>query len=158
MKEGELRLLDKITEDVRKLKEYELRKGRGIRVARSAILTIGGKKMPATIVVGGLGATAVFTEFTGPNGTGSVIAPLSTPVFSSSDETIATVDQSGNITAVAPGTATISAVDNGNNLSASDTVTVSAATPPPPPVAESATLVITANVAAPAATAAPAAS
>ena len=113
--------------------------------AHSATLTIGDSSMPAAIVVGGNGAKAVFTEFTGPNGTGNPIAPIQTPVFSSSDATVATVDQSGNVTAVAPGTATISAVDNGNKLSASDTVTVTAAVTPPPPVAQSATLVVTAN-------------
>lgn len=143
----ELRLLEQIERDVHKLEEYELRKSRGFVLARSAVMTIGGSKMPANIVVGGNGAKAVFTEFTGLAGAGNAIAPILTPVFSSSDETIATVDQSGNVTAVAPGTATISAIDNGNNLSASDTVTVTAAvvTPPPPPVAQSATLVVTAN-------------
>lgn len=144
-RDKELSLLEQIARDLRKVEEYEAMKARGMRVARSAVLTIGGSKMPATIVVGGAGATAVFTEFTGLAGTGSVIAPISTPVFSSSDVTIATVDQSGNVAAVAPGTATISATDPGNNLTASDTVTVTAAVTPPPPVAQSATLVVTAN-------------
>jgi hypothetical protein len=117
-------------------------------LALSATLKIGDSTMPASIAIGGLGATAVFTEFSGANGTGVTVAPEQTPVFSSSDVTIATVDQSGNVVAVAVGTATISATDPGNSLTASDTVTVTAA------VATSATLVVTANVAAPAAPAA----
>ena len=150
LKEEELKVLEKIREDAQKLKEYFLRRDRGLRVARSAFLKIGGCRMPATITVGGKGAVAVFTEFTGLNGTGSTIAPVSTPVFSSSDETVATIDQLGNVVAVAAGTATISATDPGNNLTASDTVTVEAAAPPPPPpppppTAQSATLVVTAN-------------
>ncbi len=149
-REKELRRLEAIERDIHKIEEHELRKSRGMVVARSAKLVIGGQDMPATIVVGGAGAVAVFTEFTGTNGTGSIIAPISTPAFSSSDSTIATVDQLGNVVAVAPGTATITATDSGNNLTASDTVTVQAAAPPPPPpppppTAQSATLVVTAN-------------
>lgn len=93
--------------------------------------------MPATIQIGGKGATAVFTEL---NAQGGTVAPIDAPVFVSSDPTIATVDPaSGAVAAVAVGTATISASDAGNSLSASDTVTV---TPAP---AVSATLVVTAN-------------
>jgi len=145
-KQDELERIEKLEKQVHLIEEYELKKSRGMLVARSVILTIGDKDMPATILVGGNGAKAVFTEFTGLNGTGNVIAPILAPVFSSSDTTIATVDQSGNITAVAPGAAVISAIDSGNNLSASDTVTVNAAAPPPPPppVAQSATMVVTA--------------
>ena len=95
--------------------------------------------MPATIHLNGHGATAVFTEFDGPNGTGNPVPAIGPVSFTSSDPTIATVDNSGNIAAVAAGTATITATDAGNSLTASDTVTVTAA------VAVSATLVITAN-------------
>lgn len=110
-------------------------------LALSATLRFeGDSDMPATINVGGKGAQAVFTEFNGANGTGSPVAPIQPPVFSSSDATIATVDPaSGAVTAVAPGSATISASDAGNGLSASDTVTVL------PALAVSATLVVTAN-------------
>jgi len=95
--------------------------------------------LPAQLNVGQT-ATAVFKEFTGPNGTGAEIAPIGPVSFSSSDSTIATVDTStGLVTAVAPGTATITATDSGNGLSASDSVSDQ------PLVAVSATLVITAN-------------
>lgn len=93
--------------------------------------------MPADILVGQT-ATAVLHEFTGPGGTGMEVAPIGPVAYSSSDTTIATVDPvTGSITGVAVGTATINGVDNGNGLSAADTVNVHAA------VAQSATLVIT---------------
>jgi trimeric autotransporter adhesin len=93
--------------------------------------------MPATLPVGST-ATATLVEWTGPNGTGSQIAPIGPVTYSSSDPTIATVDaNSGLVTAVAPGTATITGTDAGNGLSASDSVSDT------PLVAASATLVIT---------------
>jgi hypothetical protein len=108
--------------------------------ALSAKLTIDGESMPASIAIGGKGAQAVFTEFSGLAGTGTVIAPVAPIAFSSSDPTIATVDPvSGAIVAVAVGTATITGTDSGSSLSASDTVTVT------PELAQSATLVVTAN-------------
>lgn len=95
--------------------------------------------MPATLQVGQT-ATAVFTEFSGPNGTGVVVAPIGPVSFSSDHPEIATVDPtSGLVTAVAPGTATITGTDAGNGLSASDSVSDQ------PLVAQSATLVITPN-------------
>lgn len=102
----------------------------------------GRRFMPATIQVGAT-ATAVYKEWTGPNGTGDEIAPLAAPSFDSSDVIVATVDGNGLVTGVAAGTATITGTDHNNNLSGSDTVTVEG--PPPPPVAQSATLVVTAN-------------
>jgi uncharacterized protein YjdB len=115
----------------------------GSSVAQSAILTFtdakGNKIMPATLTVGQT-ANSVFTEFTGLNGTGVVIAPIGPVTFSSSAPLVATVDPaSGLVTAVGPGTATITATDSGNGLSASDSVSDTAL------VAQSATLVITAN-------------
>jgi uncharacterized protein YjdB len=98
--------------------------------------------MPATIIVGGNGALASFQEWSGPSGTGSQVPPVGPVTFASDNPAVATVDESGNVAAVAPGTANISALDAGNGLTASDVVTVSAAPPPP---AQSATLVLTAN-------------
>ena len=94
--------------------------------------------MPATLTIGQT-ATAVFKEFSGPNGTGVVVAPVGAVTFVSSDPTIATVDPAGIVTAVAAGAATITATDAGNNLSASDSVSDT------PLTAQSATLTITAN-------------
>ena len=106
----------------------------------SAKLTIEGVGMPATIQVGGTGAQAVFTEFDGLNGTGNVAQDGGPVAFASSNTAVATVDPaSGAVTAVAPGTATISGTDSVNQLTASDTVTVTAGAP------QSATLVVTAN-------------
>lgn len=102
----------------------------------------GRRFMPATIQVGKT-ATAVYKEFTGPNGTGDEIAPLAAPSFSSSDPNVATVDGNGLVTGMGAGTATITGTDHLNSLSASDTVEVQG--PPPPPVAQSATLTVTAN-------------
>lgn len=94
-----------------------------------------------TVIVGQT-ATAVFQEFDGPDGSGNVVAPVGAVTYSSSDDSIATVDpSSGLITAVAAGTVTISATDAGNGLSASAPLIDN----PVAPVAQSATLTITAN-------------
>lgn len=106
----------------------------------SAKLTIEGVGMPATIQVGGTGAQAVFTEYDGLNGTGNVAQDGGAVAFASSNPAVATVDPvSGAVVAVAPGEATISGTDATNQLTASDTVTVTAGAP------QSATLVVTAN-------------
>lgn len=112
------------------------------------------RTMPAKLQVGRT-ASSVFTEFDGPNGTGNVVQPSGPISFVSDHPEIATVDSSGKVTAVAANadgsdaTATITASDSAsqNKVSASDTVTVSAAAPPPPPpgVAQSATLVVSAD-------------
>lgn len=107
-----------------------------------SLLKKGIRYMSATIQVGGT-ATAVYKEWTGPNGTGDEIAPVAHPSFSSSDVNVATVDGDGVVTGVGAGSVTITATDPGNALSASDTTEVQG--PPPPPVAQSATLVVTAN-------------
>ena len=109
---------------------------------RSANLTFtqnGDPLMPATIVVGGNGAKAVFTEFSGPGGTGSPVPPVGTVGFTNDNPSVATVDANGNCTAVGPGTTTVTGTDSGNGLTASDALTVT------PAVAQSATLVLTAN-------------
>lgn len=93
--------------------------------------------MPAQLAVGKT-ATAVLQEFVVAGG--PVVPNIGPVVFSSSDATIATVDPaSGLITAIAPGVATITGLDQGNSLTASDTVSDTA------PVATIAQLVITPN-------------
>jgi hypothetical protein len=97
--------------------------------------------MPATLSIGQT-ATAIATEWSGPNGTGSPLAAAGPIAFSSSDATIATVDPaSGLVTAVGPGTATITGTDSTNGLSGSDVVSDS------PITAQSLTVVVTANAA-----------
>ena len=111
--------------------------------AQSATLQIqdskGNKIMPATLTIGAT-ATAVFQEWSGLNGTGAKLPPVGAVSFTSSDPSIATVDAtSGLVTAVGPGTATISGTDAGNGLTASDVVSDT------PLTAQSATVVVTAN-------------
>jgi hypothetical protein len=113
--------------------------------AHSATLTLfddeGEPLMPATIVVGQT-ATAVYTEWSGPAGTGTALPDAGPVAFTSSDPTNAPVDpNTGIVTGVGATTATITGTDATNNLTASDTVTVTAAVT----VAQSATLVLTAN-------------
>jgi hypothetical protein len=120
----------------------EVRQIRDILTPRlSATLTVttkGEKSMPATILVGKTGQAA-YQEWSGPNGTGDKLPSAGPVTFSSSSPTVATVDpNSGLVTAVAVGTATITGSDATNSLTASDTVTVTE-------VATSATLVVTAN-------------
>jgi hypothetical protein len=100
-----------------------------------------GKLMPATIHMNGNGATFVFTEFSGPGGTGDIVPPSGPITYSSSDLAVGSVDSNGNVAAVGVGTCTISGSDpaSENKVSASDTLTVTAA------VAVSATGVLTAN-------------
>ena len=94
--------------------------------------------MPASIVVGKT-ATSTWQEWSGPNGTGDKLPPAGPVTYASSDATIATVDaNTGVVTGVAAGTATITGTDGTNSLTASDTVTVTAE------VAVSATLTLTA--------------
>lgn len=80
--------------------------------------------MPATIHVTGNGAQATFTEFTGPNGTGNQVAPVGPVVYSSDNTSVATVDSNGLCNAVGIGTCNITGTDQGNSLTASDTLTV----------------------------------
>ena len=97
--------------------------------------------MPATIIVGGHGAKFAFTEFSGPNGTGIVVAPIGIVQYATSDPLIGLVDASGNVTAVGAGTCNIVGKDPGNSLTAFDILTVQASAV----VAVSATGVLTAN-------------
>lgn len=98
--------------------------------------------MPATILVGGT-ASSLFQEWTGPNGTGTVVPNAGAIQYTSDNPAVATVDpSSGVVTGVSAGSANITGTDPANSLSASDSVTVN--TPPPPP-AVSATLTLTAN-------------
>lgn len=90
----------------------------------SATIKFEGVTMPKTIAPGGT-ATAVFQEWTGPSGTGTVVPNAGSIAFSSDNTAVATVDAStGAVTAIADGTANISGKDSVNNLSASDVLTV----------------------------------
>jgi len=106
--------------------------------AQSATLHLSdgkGHLMPVTLQVNGPGASAApppagspagvgFEEFDGANGTGNQIAPIGPMTYLSSNPAVASVDGNGNVTAVAVGTAEITATDTGNNLSATDVATV----------------------------------
>jgi hypothetical protein len=107
----------------------------------SAKLTFKGVSgMPATIQVGGSGAQAVFTEFSGLNGSGAITPDGGPIAFSSDNPAVATVDPvSGAVVAVSVGSANIIGLDSVNGLTAQDSVTVTAAAP------LSATLVVTAD-------------
>lgn len=103
---------------------------------------IGGNKMSATIQVGKT-ASSLFQEWSGPNGTGTVVPPVGAVTFSSDNTAVATVDpNTGIATGVSAGTANIKGQDGTNGLSASDVLTVTAAGPGP---AVSATLTLTAQ-------------
>jgi hypothetical protein len=125
-----------------------------LTAAQSATLTFVSEKgepiMPARIVVGGAGAKALFTEFAGPTGTGAVVPPSGPISYASDNLAVATVDASGNVTAVganadgSDATANISGLDpaSANKVTASDVITVGKAAAA---VAQSATLALTAN-------------
>lgn len=113
--------------------------------ARLFLTTKGDKTMPASIAVGGKGAKATYQEFNGPSGTGNAVPPVGTVNFASDNPSVATVDALGNIAAVSPGTANITASDSGapQVSPASDVLTVTPAQQGNTPV--SATLTLTAN-------------
>lgn len=68
------------------------------------------------------------------NPTTPSIPPIGPLVYASDNTAVVTVDPTGGIaTMVAPGTANVSVIDQGNNLT--DTVTFTVAGTPPPPVA-----------------------
>jgi hypothetical protein len=105
----------------------------------------GDHHMPATLTTVGQTASSLYQEWDGPNGSGNPLSPAGPVSYATSDASIATVDaSSGQVTAVANGTATITGSDSANGLSASDIVTVAIAA-----AAQSATLVITADTAQP---------
>ena len=111
-------------------------------LAKRVFVVKKGLAMSATILVGGT-ASSLFQEWTGPNGTGTVVPDAGAPVFTSSNPAVATVDPaSGVATGVSAGTATITGTDPVNNLTGSDVLTVNA---PPPPAAVSATETLSAN-------------
>lgn len=120
-----------VLEDIR----AELREQRP--KAKSATLSLGGNKMPLTINVGGKATAAppAFKEWDGPNGTGNQVPPVGPLNYTSDNTAVATIDTSGAIAGVAAGTANITVTDAGNNLSATDVLTVQA-------VAVSATLAL----------------
>jgi hypothetical protein len=91
--------------------------------------------MPQSVQLGSAPGSYLFQEFTGPAGTGSVIAPVGAVTYSSDTATVATIDpNSGQLAYIGVGTANISGADAGNGLTATDQLTVTAAT------AQSATL------------------
>jgi hypothetical protein len=87
---------------------------------------------------------AIFTEYSGPNGTGTVVPPVGNLLYESDSPAVATVDPASGVvtpvSATASGTggvaglATISCVDQGNAIQASAQIQVSSTT------AQSATL------------------
>src|ERR1700685_873226 len=94
--------------------------------AQSATPTFQGGVMPATIAIGGT-ANSLFQEWTGPNGTGTVVPNAGSIAYTSSNTAVATVDPvAGVATGVSAGTATITGTDGTNSLTASDTLTVTA--------------------------------
>jgi hypothetical protein len=90
-------------------------------------------------------STAVFTEFSGPSGTGIPVPPVGAVTFASDTPGVCTVDpNTGLLGYVSAGTANISATDAGNTQTASGQVTISAG------LAQSSTLTFNTPVAPPA--------
>ena len=105
----------------------------------SVTMTVVNAKTPAVPVTGISGITPA--ELSMPAGGTQQLAAAVTPAnatdnlsaitWSSDDETVATVDKNGVVTAVAPGSATITAAANGETATCA--VTVSASPQPAPP-------------------------
>jgi hypothetical protein len=106
-------------------------------------ISIGGTRMSNPIpsaVVGQIYKLSVVES----NATTPSIPPVGPVVFASDNPAVIAVstDASGSeiATVIAPGTATVSALDQGNGLTDSILFTASAPPPPPPPVATTLTL------------------
>ena len=129
-------------EDMKQIRELLVKIYEAIRPRLSATLTFKGGKRVISILVGQTAAPA-YQEWSGPNGTGDELPAAGAVTYQSSNPAVATVDpNSGIVTGVSAsggsGTATITATDAANNLSATCQVTVVE-------VAESATLNYTPN-------------
>ena len=95
--------------------------------------------MPLTVNLTDPPGLALFQEWSGPNGTGTVMPPVGVVSYTSRNTTVATVQAvTGRLTYIAPGTTTIDGADSGNTLTASDILTIAAPAP-----AVSATLTLT---------------
>lgn len=85
--------------------------------------------MPLTVHINDTPGSASFQEFSGAGGTGIVVPPVGAVTFASDNTAVATVDPtSGLLAYLSAGVANISGSDAGNSLTASDVLTVSAAT------------------------------
>jgi hypothetical protein len=114
--------------------------------AASATLQLSSKgaplTMPLTIQVG-QSFSAALTEWSGPNGTGSVVPPVTPPTYASDTPATATISADGTQgIGIAVGTTNISGLDSGDGMTASDVLTVVAAGPV---AAVSATIALTAG-------------
>lgn len=115
------------------------------RKAVSATLVLVNSKgdpIMQTVNINDAPGSALYQEFSGLNGSGSVVPPTGSVQYASDTPAVATVDpNTGQLAYISAGTATISASDGGN-LPASFVLIVTPATapPPPPPVAQSSTL------------------
>ena len=144
---SEIYLLD--LEIAKELRELLERQPPAAQSAALKFLNAQGEIMPLTVHINDAPGKAILTEFAGPNGTGQVVPPVGAVSYVSSNPAVATVDPaSGALAYVSAGTATITGTDAGNGLTASDTLTVTAAT------AQSATLTLQPGAAAPSTTAA----
>lgn len=122
-----LHSLERIEES---LKEIRNSLGRRARSATIRIINHEGEIiMPLTVHLNDAPGQAVFTEFDGANGTGNKVPPVGNISFASSDQAVAAVDpNTGALAYVSAGSCTISGTDQGNGLTASDTLTVVAST------------------------------
>ena len=108
--------------------------------ARSATLTYFNSQgvpsnMPQTVHLSDAPGSYLFQEFSGPNGTGTIVPPTGAVSYASDNAAVATVDATtGQLAYLSVGTANISGTDAGNSLTASDALTIIA------PVAVSATM------------------
>lgn len=113
-----------------------------LKAVKARLLYSIGGNMPGNTLSGIVGNTASPT-FVENAADGSLVAPIGPVVYASDNPAVVSVDaNTGVATLVAPGTANVSALDQGNNLTDSVAFSVSAA---PPPAAVSATLSYTLN-------------
>ena len=113
------------------------------RITLFATLSLGGTRMSNPIpsaIVGQVYKLSVVES----NATTPSIPPVGPVVYASDNPAVVAVstDAAGSeiSTVIAPGTATVSALDQGNGLTDSILFTASAPPPPPPPVATTLTL------------------
>jgi hypothetical protein len=97
-------------------------------VSANLTYTLIGGTMPGNTLSGAPGNTATPT-FTEAAADGTSVAPIGPVIYASDNTAVATVDAAGIMTLVAGGSANVSALDQGNGLSDSVAVTVTAVVP-----------------------------
>jgi hypothetical protein len=124
-------LLLRILEEVEEIENdiALIKNNLGLNKAVSAVLYFKNKKgelrVNITVHINDVPLAAALVEFTGPNGSGTIVQGIGPTSFTSSNPAVATVDPvTGNLNYLSVGVTTITGLNSGNGMTASGTLTV----------------------------------